>query len=335
MNRPSQVDVALCGDRNFLPGMAATLAGALRSLPRRTGLRAHLLVSGIEEDLLARLERNLQARYPRFSLDYRDVGSVTALRPFAKFRLGRMAMARILLPDIFTGLGRFIYLDGDVIVNASLAEFLATSLGGATLAGGYATWRGYILDERWNLNTAHLPAGYSIPQDARYLNNGIFMMDAARYRKHGFGQKVLQVAENLVNDNDMADQAAMNIVLHEHWLALDERWNYTVMLGGDEPAWLPAFPALVHTVGPLKPWHFPPGPHQGLVSRWHRDYALTGLGELLPPAPTHRYPPETISFKAGTRAHIQLQRERIRRVDFPPLQAYRRWKHARAARTRP
>lgn len=198
-------------------------------------------------------------------------------------------LAPLLVPDDVT---RLLYLDGDILALDTLEPLLSIDLAGHAIGavrdfevptvsspGGIGGWRRMGLD-----------AGDP------YVNAGVLVVDVARWRKLALGERALE--DQCRYHTVTGDQGSLNVVAQGEFALLDPRWNAqgsllhldlfaasphkeALLRRRDE---LLHRPALVHFVGPHKPWHATCR-HPGAVE-WRRQAAALGENSTIRPITT-------------------------------------------------
>ena len=168
----------------------------------------------------------------------------------------RSIWARVLLPELLPNTAKVLYLDADTIVTAPLVELWRTDLG--THLFGAVTNPIYSFLGDWP-GTA-----LGIKDPRRYFNSGVLLMNLDRLRREDSTQRLLDYAR-AHPENIWPDQDALNYVLGDQRLPLHPRWNAQTTLWDMRLDELPfheaiarearADPAIVHFIGPFKPWH--------------------------------------------------------------------------------
>ena len=138
---------------------------------------------------------------------------------------------------------RVLYLDGDVMVRASLEDLWNVDLKGEAI--GAAPDVGY-------------PMGHDGVERGKYFNAGVLLMDLSRIRR---GTAELETLARATKDAKLAEQDALNIHFR-HWASLNLTWNAQ---GLGTYATLPSpdrehldmhdmnNPKIVHFTGPVNP----------------------------------------------------------------------------------
>ena len=228
-------------DAGYAPHLATALRSAAESNRTAWPLECHVLSEGIPEQVQARIHASLPA------------GSVTIrwtkvdLAPFRRFatmdHITPVTYARLLLPELFAGTPRVLYLDADILVLGDLGPLREMDLGGAAT--------GAVLDEMDGRIQAQPSRHAGIPRVHAYFNAGVLLIDLERWRTEGIAARALDYLA-AHPDSPYSDQDALNVACEGRWLDLGPRWNYQHddrLLGE-----LPEPPAIVHFVSREKPW---------------------------------------------------------------------------------
>lgn len=239
----------------------------------------------------------------------------------ASQRFPRLTWYRVFLPDLFPHLTRMIYLDTDILVTGSLRELWETDLN--------RHWLGAVTNPLFADMARRVEDQLGIPNGAHYFNSGVLLLDLAALRESAAIDKLLRFVEEHPGQ-PWPDQDALNAVMHTHWLELHPRWNAMPGLFELPLRYLPhdrdvvqaavEDPAIIHFVGPHKPWHYrSKHPYRSEWFRHLRSTAWadrdiegrTALGVVL-----RRLPPIwalRIELKASeTRARVAAHANRVR-----------------------
>jgi lipopolysaccharide biosynthesis glycosyltransferase len=120
----------------------------------------------------------------------------------------RLLMAQALPPEV----SRVIYLDCDTIVREDLAKLWDIPLRDHPL--------GAVSDK--NFKHRHV---LGLAAAAAYFNSGVMLIDLDRWRKAEIGTRALEFAARHPERLTWGDQCALNWLLADQWLKLDDSWN--------------------------------------------------------------------------------------------------------------
>ena len=123
-------------------------------------------------------------------------------------------IARLLLPKLIPNIDRLIYLDSDLAVTGSLRGFYYTDLSGAYAAG--------VEDK-----TAHYAHRPLLKPDYRlYINAGVLLIDAKRWRDEKAGRYFLQCVHDYPKQLIFLDQDILNYSFWGRLKPVDMKWNF-------------------------------------------------------------------------------------------------------------
>ena len=183
---------------------------------------------------------------------------------------------RIFAPDELPAtLERVVYLDADLLVLDAIDALWRTDLTGSVIGAVQDAVIPFV-SSPMGLRR-HRALG--LRPTAPYFNAGVLVMDLAAWRAHRVRERAFEYLRREARSINLADQDALNAVLHGRWARLADRWNVVGGLTGRgrlepkgvEPDRLAAAardPAIVHFSGHLKPWIY-----ARLGSRWADAYA--------------------------------------------------------------
>lgn len=140
------------------------------------------------------------------------------LYPNVKINLGR-TFARMALGEILPkNIDRVLSLDSDTLVMDSLNEMYQTKfLKNEYVAGVYDC-----------VGKAIQTKILQMPNDLKYCNAGMFLIDMKKWRQMNVGQQLLQAVVNNSNDKKILyflEQDLMNIIFYGHLKLLKPRYN--------------------------------------------------------------------------------------------------------------
>jgi lipopolysaccharide biosynthesis glycosyltransferase len=311
--------VVLICDKNFLIPSFATALSARRNLKREDVL-VRILVTDADQPWCDHLGDVTQAQ--GISVLPAHIPEIGELKKFHRDRylpiaaLSRFWLDRFLEPSI----ERFLYLDGDILVDGPLEPLLNAEIPEQGFLAAADTVC-LCLDElgRGPKQEKTYLEALGVKGDA-YFNTGVILASRSGWRD------LSAKAVNFLIENASlcrsSDQSALNAVARERRGRLSLRWNYqsdhmTIF----DPRADGSRPAIWHFTGAPKPWHDPGWPWDESFNWAYREAEKLLEGKnIADPKPT------MAQLEAG-RAHRRRARMRLNWV-YP----WRRW--SRSAKIR-
>jgi lipopolysaccharide biosynthesis glycosyltransferase len=251
--RTKVVDLCVCFDQNYLIQLYTVLDRCLERTDRPVRLCA--LVRGLGADDFERFA----AAFPEVDVTFLPCDAIHYGDVFVgSARITVSKMDRLLLPDLLDGMAKAVFLDLDLLPRADIGHLHDIVVDETTVAARPSHWskamggvtsfvdvaHSHFPDSRdgWrllNLLHRHANAG-----DIGF-NAGVLVMNLQRMREDDFLRQYAGFAEQF----GLNDQYILNLYAGDSFLPLDWRWN----------AWpdrdvLDDDVAIVHWVGPIKPW---------------------------------------------------------------------------------
>ena len=166
------------------------------------------------------------------------------------------AWYRVRLPELLPDVDRVLYIDADALITANLRELWSSELRGWPL--------GAVTQYFYPAMIPRIEADLRLPDVTSYFNSGVLLFDLDRWQLRGYGSD-RGVRANPLGQMVWPDQDALNGVLHARRHRLHPRWNAMTGIWELPLRQLPyprdqvrearRDPAIVHFIGPFKPWH--------------------------------------------------------------------------------
>ena len=163
---------------------------------------------------------------------------------------------RLVIPEVLSkNIEKIIYLDCDLIVLDEIKSIWDLDVSDYALAA--AKDLDVESDHPKHLQNLNIPAG-------KYFNAGVMVINLKYWRDHDVPIKARSF---LTANNDKVilwDQDALNVLLHEQWKRIDDKWNClphftykdSIEALSKDPKEYSANVSIMHLSGPKKPWHF-------------------------------------------------------------------------------
>lgn len=253
MSERGIVHVAVATDAAYVLPLGAMLVSLCAHLEPGRGLRVHALGDRLAPRDWSRLEACVTGADA--SLERIDVDAAQLLGPEFRTRsfehISPVCFLRLLLPELLPGLGRVIYLDGDMIVCADIGALWDLELGGACFAAALELHD----DGTPTLLAAQLrhATGLGVPADAPVRNVGALVMDLDAWRRTRLAARAFAYLRAGAADVRWYEQEALNVCAQGAMTTLEPRWNappqQAVRLESPRRG-------IVHFLTARKPWHW-------------------------------------------------------------------------------
>lgn len=172
-------------------------------------------------------------------------------------RFSLNAWYRVLLAELLPDLGRVLYIDSDALITGRLDVLWETDLTGYVL--------GAITNPLYATMVPRIRSKLGLPDRRYYFNSGVLLIDLGAWRAESTTEAIFEFARGHPG-LWWPDQDALNGVLYGRRRHLHPRWNALPQLWELRSRSLPypahevreakSNPAIVHFLGPYKPWHY-------------------------------------------------------------------------------
>jgi FkbM family methyltransferase len=251
------IHVACQSTSQFAPDCAVMLRSLLAQNPSEE-LIVHFLygenISSGDRNRLAEIVTGLGASWEPVRVPDSLLAGLPAMERYG----GLTVWFRLLLPRLLADLDRVLYLDADLLVLEPVRPLWETELAGGCLAAATQPLIG--VDKR------RVTRDLGLPDPRRYFNTGVMVMDLDRLRSTGLMLEAERVPRERGRPVPWADQDSLNVALWDQRIDLHPRWNVMnpcFELPARYLPWRPeeilaatTHPAIVHFIGPYKPWHY-------------------------------------------------------------------------------
>ncbi|EKB26691.1 glycosyltransferase family 8 protein [Aeromonas dhakensis] len=292
---------AFCIDDSFAVHLAALIHSLGKHLSHDLQLQCHVLarLSETNKFKLSKLEsENLVIKFYDNLPDYKDI----PISNLYNNRLNEVTYYRFAIPHILKSIDKVLFIDSDMIALGDISPLWSIDMGDAIVA--------VVSDHILGCDKKkQLMRGIS---SGKYFNAGFMLMNLDKWRDKNISEQALRL---LIENNGFEhnDQDALNIVLENKTVYIDNKWNAQP----NHLAQNNSLPILVHFCGQEKPWHiYSNHPFKGsyLVSRRETDYANEPLQSYLDDHDIEILSRLRLSFPDGARIGVWGAGQRGRRL---------------------
>jgi lipopolysaccharide biosynthesis glycosyltransferase len=252
-----RVPVVFSVDEAFALPLAVSVASLVRSASKEDDLEIHVLGQGISDADRRMIESAAAGVAP---LEWHAIGA-EQFADLPSAHLSPAAYYRLLIPTLLDA-ERAVYLDSDVLVRAPVAPLMSIPLDGRPAAAARNLTVPFLASRQGLTGWDQLGLDPAAP----YFNSGVLVIDLEQWRNDEVTEHAIDYVRRFEDGIRFADQDALNAALYNDWQELEPRWNQQPLLlddwSGVHAILAPEAitqgrddPAIVHFVGPIKPWH--------------------------------------------------------------------------------
>ncbi|KUE81671.1 glycosyl transferase [Aeromonas schubertii] len=265
----NKIDVAFCIDNFFAVHLAALIHSLGKHLNHDYQLDCHVLGKLNKENIIkltALTSANISIQFYDELPDYKYI----PISCLYNNRLNEVTYYRFAIPEVLRDPEKVLFIDADMIAVGDISPLWSIEMGDAVVA----VVSDHILGcDKEKQQERGISSG-------KYFNAGFMLMDLVKWRKNHISKQALRL---LVDNNGFEhnDQDALNIVLEDKAIYLDEKWNAQPNHFAEKDI---NAPILVHFCGQEKPWHIycsHPFKDSYLASRAETEYACEPLQTYL------------------------------------------------------
>lgn len=249
------IHISLCCDDNYAPYSATVIASVMEH-NKDVEITFHILHTNITESRQQTLKEWIEMKHNHICF-YKVEISMFKQFPLGCSYLYYGAYFRLYLAECLKFLDKVIYLDCDLVVNASIQELWETDMDEYDVAGV----RDRINDYIRVYNRLRYPMQYG------YINSGMMVINLKRWRDMHFFERAVEISKKYPDALKNHDQDLINMICHgkikfidfkynlleyylytEDWLYLDCKYYPQIIEACKNPV-------IIHFCMPTKPWH--------------------------------------------------------------------------------
>jgi lipopolysaccharide biosynthesis glycosyltransferase len=203
--------------------MAVSIYSALVNLEPGWSVELYIIDGGIAPGSKRRIENVVSSSQVDVKLHwYQPAEESLASLPLSNPWLSAGTYLRFWIPEFLPSFReRAIYLDSDLLVEASLSDLWTQPFNAAIALAVQDFWIPYVSCER---GVKHYDA-LGLDPTAPYFNGGVLVLNVTRWRKEGVTEKAIHYLKEYGEEVNHEDQESLNVVLSRRWNELDLTWN--------------------------------------------------------------------------------------------------------------
>lgn len=216
------ISIVTVSDNQYCPLLAALLKSIEMNSNKTSRFTVYVVSDGINAENRSKLQQTVGKSITLEFIDIKNIIKESTSIPLDSSSFPLNVYVRLFIPHFIpANITRVIYLDVDMIAKVDISELGNIDLHDYPI-GAVADrcetignpWGGIRNYNELNLNPA-----------ARYMNSGFLVIDLEKWRNSNYTAEILScIATNKVYAN-YPDQYGLNVIFHENWFELDQRWN--------------------------------------------------------------------------------------------------------------
>lgn len=240
------IHLAMCANESF--GLYACVgAWSVSQMSKNCKVVLFFIDNGIKPQTKNRLERVFEKSQIEVHWIYPDKSCVEGIAFPEGSWLDDSSLLRLLLPQLIPhNVERFIYLDGDMLVQSDLEELMRIDLKDNIIAA----CRDFQYPTIGAARSANIMQQLGAQPDAPYFNAGLYVADMVAWRRDNVTSKTLEILKKHGQNLSHSDQDALNLALLGKWQELDLKWNVVSAMFASNVAHKLSQPSIIHFTGP-------------------------------------------------------------------------------------
>lgn len=237
----SPFPILFAGDTRYIPHLAVAMHSLLKNNPGLF-LRIIIFTSGISEQDKYKLQNvceKFKTSLECIQFDDKWFDCLKLSHHFQKSNYYRLFAADFIHDD------KCLYLDADIVVNASISDIINIELDEKYLAA---------VDVQ-NFNR-HAELGMNI--NSKYFSSGVMVLNLRKWRNTNIKSRVISLVKKKPGAIHFVDQCGLNAVIDGKWICLDSKYNFQTHIPANSSVdynTTDELPVIVHYAGSRKPWH--------------------------------------------------------------------------------
>lgn len=231
------VNLVFCADKNYVKHLGALLCSIFENKKGQYNVNVFFVSDGLikgDIEKFSYLSEKYGFTFKNITISSNDFQNFPV-----RGNITNAAYFRLLIPEILPKeITKAIYLDIDIIVNCDICNLFEKQLLDYVLAAVPA-----LIDYKKKIG---------FPVESLYFNSGVMLLNLEKMRQEKLTYRAMEFIKNNPHRIILFDQDALNILLENRWLALENKFNIEV---GDYTL-VDLNDSIIHYCGSTKPWHY-------------------------------------------------------------------------------
>ena len=244
-----EINIVVGVNRNYIKPMSVMMISLLEN-----NKKYKINFNIFQDDFLYEDKEKLLVRFKKYDnlyINYIDVTNDLFEGLPTLEHISLSTYYRILSPKLLPQYDKLLYLDSDLVVDGDILELWETDIKDYVVAA--------VREESLQANEERL----NIPKHQKYFNAGVLLINSKKMREENYYDIIMEYLFKNKETLLFSDQDALNAVLYNKWLEINEKWNYhnyfVDMRNSDLSKIKLDNPIIIHYTGPIKPWDIEKG----------------------------------------------------------------------------
>lgn len=247
----SRINIGLAIDKNYFKHFFPLVFSIFSNVKKRK-VYLYLIVTDIKNEEINEMKFFVKRLGGNLTLCKWDESLLNGISIPESSQFTRAIFYRLLFPLIIDdSVKKLIYIDSDVLAVGDIGKLFETELKGKVLAA--------VCDAGMQLRV-----DLGLNSRTEYFNSGMLLIDIVQWRNQMVTDRCLSYIRLNHNQIDYPDQDALNFVLKNNWLTIDQIYNLqpekfpSIELDEDKLNEYLQDKILIHFSGFVKPWSILP-----------------------------------------------------------------------------
>ena len=216
------ISIVTVSDNQYCPLLAALLKSIEMNSNKDSKFNLYVVSDGISTENRSKLQQSVTNSISLEFVDIKTIIKESSSLPLDSSSFPLNVYVRLFIPYFIPeNISRIIYLDVDMIAKVDISKLWHIDL--HNCAVGAVADRCETIGNPWGGIRNY--TALKLNPTAKYMNSGLLVIDIEKWRNSNYTEQILSCISNNKAYANYPDQYGLNVVFHENWFELDQRWN--------------------------------------------------------------------------------------------------------------
>lgn len=221
MGSEKEVIVTYAADENVVTGLYVSIYTLINNLNIRDIYKIIVIDGGIDRDSKRKLKYLCDGK-DNVTLEYRRAPIHMIKDLDTPHNFGRSVYLLLLIPKVISRNEKIVYLDTDTVVREDIGLLYKKNVKNTTCLA-VRDYLSYNMEAAFKVTC--LPQVISCDPKDPYFNSGVLVINSKRWSNKNITERSINMLSKYSDKLRVADQDALNGVLHNDWRELNFKWN--------------------------------------------------------------------------------------------------------------